>query len=733
MADAFRPFLDAARQSTNADECNLLCLAPVAWGVSWLSSSGEPKPRDYQLPVIDVPEILPPPEAMHQHLFDRAAGCIGRFGGSAEAWAQRQLGKETFPLTGHSHAFSTSQHALWCPTNACPEGLARADDGHRAPTLFQTALEWASSGRDTRILDADPFIAANRIQHEDGFRSDQSGLRVAQFANRPGLVDRDNYHQFLAEHIRILKQADVQFDRLARPTIESHFLPVRALGQWRAAFDLKVISTDADRARSADRWRAGDVRFAVDFMHPSWEPLFSYALVSAFRQAIDAPNYRRGPLVSDIKSLLPFAVLWWSKEILFVQYGETRARLVRDHHGRFGLDEAPKSRPDRSPGPSFLSRFDPDERWAGGWIVLNLRELGLSSDIYGSWGFDEIHFRAPMLDATLPLEKWESIEQAVGAVFRRALRSRFYSIDAQEYQESFNRLAYLSHGIGNALNAAHNRLHSLCTSLADRDDERFVAHRELMQTKAAVVGRQLAEAQGLAYFARSGLREFDDGPPRDWMLQPKEAPWEREEAIEAMWRILVYFLGAYEPRADADDASLVFLLGATRKDLTLCELAEIARRPTTLTLPPFSRRRINDVRGGAPLFLLTLGLAEILRNARRHLVDSWEEYSTAIPSDAPRLVIDVEIDDRCDVSVLVCGLARPGHNLRSASLDRIIRAEMSLPPRRRLMDSQQARFVPSHEESMLHHPESGFVRTLARWRYRSTVAQVAFSRLQRKT
>ena len=724
MGEVFRPFLNAAKQSTAAAECNLLCLAPSAWGVSWLSSSGEPEPKEQDLPQPEVPFQLPLPSKMHAHLFSHAADFIQENGRRAFTWAQFKLGRAVFPLTGHARSISKPPHALWCPTNTCTDNTV---SNERAPTLFQTALEWAASGHDSTILENDPFLCANLLTRGRVISTTTRGsMRVGQFATRPGLVDRDNYEQFLAEHIRILGQAKIDFNKLDDPTIESHLLPMRCLGQWRAAFDLKGIATRADR-EAPTRGQASD-RLGTTFMSAASERLLSYVIVSAFRQAIDVSNHNRGPLTSDIHALLPFSLLWWSKEVSFVQDGKTVARLSRNHTGSFRLEEdAPP--PKYRPVDSFLSRFDADQQWTGSWIVMDLRKVGndFRRPMYESWGFNEIHFRVPLLDAGVSGDEWNRIEFVVKHAVRRTLRTRFYSIDSQEAQENFNRLTYLSHGIGNALNAANNRLHSLERELAELTEGNVGDKIDRVQTKAAVVGRQLKEAQGLAYFARTGLRELENGPPREWMLEPGEPEWTPDEARAAMHQVLTHYLGAYEPREDTDRMSLVFCVGPERQDYTLQALSENARKPKPLTIPPFSRHRLHDIRGGAPLFLLTLGLAEILRNARSQLVDFWPQYANALPADAARLLIDLEVDDRCDISVVVGGLARPKHNLHSDSLARIIRAERSLPPARRLMTSEQAMFIPGDAVSPLHHPESGFVPTVARWTFLASAAKAQLS------
>ncbi len=726
MGEILRPLLDAARRTTQADECNLLCIAPAAWGIAWMSSSGAQHRQETELPTPDLPSTLPPAPKMHAHLFQRATDLINRHHLKAYAWAQQCLGRAIFPLTGRVHSTTSPTRALWCPTSACSLSSTHGD---RAPTLFQTALEWAASGHKNEILEDDPFIRTHLLQRGRVISTTtRRSLRIDQFANRPGLVDRDNYHQFLAEHIRILGQSDAGLRDLDDPTIESHFLPIRCLGQWRAALDLKGISTRHDRQQQSERPPSD--RLGFTFMFPALERLLAYAVVSAFRHAIDAFNFIRGPLVSDLRSLLPFTVLWWSKEILFVQDRKTRARLFRYHSGEFGLDEMAPMPPKHAPGESFLSRFDIERQWDGGWIVMNLRQIGsgLTRAVFGSWGFDEVHFRVPMLDRQIRPDEWARIEYVVQTAVRRTLRSRFYSIDAQEAQENFNRLTYLSHGIGNSLNAANNRLYSLVQELADLDKDNLSTRIDPIRNKAAAVGRQLREAQGLAYFARTGLRELESGPPQDWMRQPGEVSWTREEALSAMHDVLAHYLGAYESRDETMNMWLVFFVGQSRFDYSLGALGDVAKQPTQLTLPPFSRRRLNDIRGGAPLFLLTLGLAEILRNARSQLVNFWHHYAEALAPDVPRLIVDLEVSEQCDITVVVCGLARPKHNLHSVSLARIIRAERSLPPRRRLMISEQAIVVASETASPLHHPDSGFVRTVARWRFFASTAQAQLSR-----
>ena len=719
LQELFRPTLDAARNETGADECNLLCLAPATWGISWMSSSGSPKPRQSRLPEVNVPDCLPHEEQMHTHLFGRAADLIQRHDDLAYTWAQKQLGKGIFPLTGHGRCGKASS-GIWCPTSGCTLAVGAES---RAPTFFQTALEWAASaGDDSRVFE-DEFLTKHRNAELKVTRC----FGVDAFANRPGLVGRDNYLQFLAEHIRILGQASVDGHELAAPTIKSRFLPLRCLGQWRASFDLKSISS-IDPRNTAMASREPDMqRLGVGMLVPATERQLSYAVLSAFRQAIDAPNHRRSPLVTELRSLLPFSSLWWSKEIFFVQNGQTRARLAREDDGQFHLDDAPTAKPPHRPGNSFISRLDVSDRPNESWLIMDLAKTDLEPQMQGSWGFDEIHYRVPLLDRNINSDEWLRMEETVHTVVRRTLRSRYYSIDAQEMQEAFNRLTYLSHGTGNALNAAHNRLHSLIMSIDETTEDSFHRRKELLGMKAAVVSRQLAEAQGLAYFARSGLKELADGPPKTWRVEPGEPFWKRPEILEAMRTVIAYFIGAYEPQDGYDDVPVVFLIDGVRQDYTLRGLAEIARTSTELSLPPFSRKRLHDIRGGAPIFLVTLGLAEILRNARNHLVSSWAEYADTIPESAPRLLIALDANDRCDVTVLVCGLAREGHNLRSLSLERIIRAERSLPPALRLMVSEQAVRVPPGNESLLHHPGSGFERTLVRWRLLGSKAIAAFS------
>jgi hypothetical protein len=187
---------------------------------------------------------------------------------------------------------------------------------------FQDALDWAASFNSDL---ADMERERGDIELYSGLNS--TVLKIPMPAVRHNLVTGDTLEVFLAEHIVALDDDSLSNPDALRnfksPGLTFYMLPIRGLGQWRAAIDwIECNTSDGDGGRGNDLDDALRKQ-ASRLSKAALEELLSLSLVNIFANSVRrslAPFHYNLDKQRE-KLCEAFGLLWFSKEIRFFKDG----------------------------------------------------------------------------------------------------------------------------------------------------------------------------------------------------------------------------------------------------------------------------------------------------------------------------------------------------------------------------------------------------------------------------
>lgn len=202
--------------------------------------------------------------------------------------------------------------------------------GPARPLLrFQDSLDWAATyKRDLRAMKQRRTDAGGyAVIHAEN----PTVLKVPTSAARANLVTADNLDIFLAEHILALDEQTFSRQLLSSdPSLTLYFLPIRGLGQWRAAINWISLETSGDVRPASLESRLSQQTSELaksaleELMTTTLLNIFDYTARKIQSQFNHGPQERRRTLRDA------FSMLWLSKEIRYFKEGHCIERLERD-------------------------------------------------------------------------------------------------------------------------------------------------------------------------------------------------------------------------------------------------------------------------------------------------------------------------------------------------------------------------------------------------------------------
>ena len=213
----------------------------------------------------------------------------------------------------------------------------RSTRSGRASLRFQDAIDWYAEYKSSiaEAKHADPVRYKGYEEYGSGRR--KTILRIPTSASRPNIVNLSNLKVFLAEHLLAYKEYD-QYVRLLRtpyatepdgePGLTFYFLPIKGLGQYRAAINWVGI----------DGYKMNSVRIENDLSYEAsslqrlgLESLFTQSLIrsasTSLRQALT--ETQTGNYQTPEGLYQAFADLWWATEVRFFKSGRLQNNLIR--------------------------------------------------------------------------------------------------------------------------------------------------------------------------------------------------------------------------------------------------------------------------------------------------------------------------------------------------------------------------------------------------------------------
>lgn len=207
--------------------------------------------------------------------------------------------------------------------------------GH-AQLRFQDAIDWYATYNCSLINAAN----ANDSARYKGYEQLGVGcggntiLKVPMSASRPKIVTLSNLKVFLAEHLLAFDQyaahmQDSQGNGISEdPGLTFFFLPVKGLGQYRAAMDW--VGFDGYKRNTAEiQARLCDE--ASKLQRLGLESLFTQSLIRSFSVALRQAFFAKqeGEIQPSEALSHAFADLWWANEVRFKKVGQIQYRLLR--------------------------------------------------------------------------------------------------------------------------------------------------------------------------------------------------------------------------------------------------------------------------------------------------------------------------------------------------------------------------------------------------------------------
>jgi hypothetical protein len=455
---------------------------------------------------------------------------------------------------------------------------------------------------------------------------------VRNYAARQDLVTVENAPMYVAEHVQtlgstLLDAKNKEWVPGLTCAIDEYFMPMRGLGQWRAAFECKVL-----KASEPDPISVSILEQLTDIGRLGFEELFTRALINAFAH-----------LLLDTETETPedllqaFATLWWAREIRFwhrsEEGGGTSWRLVYPlrwcpREKRLTLFSAGSSDPDRpNLPPNFYGgshsgwfsaeRRSPAESQS---LCLDLNKLKTEDheqrrDFSRRWGFDFVEFTCDLVDATdRELHRWAEI------LGDELLQVRTRIFQAGRIKEAEIRTARAQAEYSTALFAFGHHVGKLFqeSGLAGLRPEIYQAADPAENLRLARMKRRLMIAWGVGEATRP-LRYGGRGYPPPWFPSTPRSV-DPEALARNLEHLCQYYLSALIHRLPFDWKIEWIVGGEPPKEQTLEQLAETAFRPLP-SLPPFDDKNPQQPATVA----ISLGLAEQLRNLRQHWISNMKD------------------------------------------------------------------------------------------------------------
>lgn len=212
----------------------------------------------------------------------------------------------------------------------------RITPNKQAHLRFQDAIDWYA---EHKCELPNPDLANDdryRDYEELGVgrsRTSNTILKIPNSANRPNMVKPTNLKVFLAEHLFAYHQyahsrTDNRNGAAQEPGLTFFFLPMKGLGQFRAAIDW--VGIDFFQL-SSHTIRNSLLEQASTLQRLGLESLFTQSLIRSFstslRQAFS--DMQEGESKSSDALYQAFADLWWANEVHFSKVGQLQNRLIR--------------------------------------------------------------------------------------------------------------------------------------------------------------------------------------------------------------------------------------------------------------------------------------------------------------------------------------------------------------------------------------------------------------------
>jgi hypothetical protein len=204
--------------------------------------------------------------------------------------------------------------------------------GEARPLLrFQNAIDWAATyGGDLERMRAEREDVASCSQ------INRTVLKVPGSAAYRNLVTGENLDIILAEHIISLDEESLSRSADATQPFEQSLnfflMPIRGLGQWRAAIDwIGRQAGKRDEASVNNNLDLNIGRQASELSQSALEELLTLSLINIFahtaRKALAPFTFRLEHQKRKLSDA--FAMLWWSREIRLYKHGFCIERLTR--------------------------------------------------------------------------------------------------------------------------------------------------------------------------------------------------------------------------------------------------------------------------------------------------------------------------------------------------------------------------------------------------------------------
>lgn len=534
----------------------------------------------------------------------------------------------------------------------------RSSPNQQAPLRFQDAIDWYAGHRCP--VDRAKFAKDVGYSEVGATRSNPTILKVPMSASRPNIVTFANLKVFLAEHLLAYDQYASSLPASSQASVNESsgltffFLPVKGLGQFRAAIDW--VGVDGFKMNSL-KIEQQLMEQASTLQRLGLESLFTQSLIQSFstslRQAFS--EMQEGESASPAALYQSFADLWWANEVRFYKDGQLQNRLLRA---------------DGENDVTWLSSTALQPRWNLPWTIyegtcrgflatsgqghpdltyirLNLSSFaGPSNDTnrklrrllsnallgfrdlektIGELPFDEVIFACYFFE---PLEEdlaeWvDQLGEAVVTVLleQTIQRTKIVRSRAKTVERLAHWLNGLMRSVGRA-RAANNLQHAL--KLVGDDENALHLLKEVGNSLQLMV---LAEA-GTSLFRLYGtIDEGDFGHLRKWFTETSRLEWEKPTAFEKYQKSVTHLARAIGGARGHIRIDIV-VQGEKTEYTTGCELDL-----DELRFPPLAKgEKVNE-----PILALLPALTEPLENALNYL-----DKRRQLGSDTP---IRIEIED----------------------------------------------------------------------------------------
>jgi hypothetical protein len=219
------------------------------------------------------------------------------------------------------------------------EGRWRSVTTRQAQLRFQDAIDWraaynCSLGEAKQANDGDRYEGYEEFGVIGGSTDSHTILKVPMSASRPNIVTLSNLKVFLAEHLLAYDNYTAhmhssQVDGLiVDPGLTFFFLPIKGLGQYRAAIDWVGVEGYKSNSHTIQKRLEHQ---ASTLQRLGLESLFTQSLIRTFSVSLQQAFFaeQEGSNHSSEALCQAFADLWWASEVRFFKAGHLHHRLVR--------------------------------------------------------------------------------------------------------------------------------------------------------------------------------------------------------------------------------------------------------------------------------------------------------------------------------------------------------------------------------------------------------------------